>query len=92
MTALIAVFISSNTFEDTDPVFLKNRFVDTDLIWNVSMVDDFISLFLLSGSILTNHIAPWKRSFHFVMGTITFSGKIPIASSFMITAGRLFLI
>ena len=92
MTALMAVVISFNTFEDTDPVFLKKRFVDTDLIWNVSMADGFISLFSLSGSILTSHMAPWKRSFHSVMGTITFSGKIPIASSFMITAGRFFLI
>ncbi len=32
MTALMAVFISSNTDEDTAPVFLKKRFVDTDLI------------------------------------------------------------
>ena len=32
MTALMAVFISLNTFDDTEPVFLKNRFVDTDLI------------------------------------------------------------
>jgi len=32
MTDLIAVFISFNTFEDTEPVFLKKRFVDTDLI------------------------------------------------------------
>jgi hypothetical protein len=32
MTALMAVFISSNTVGDTAPVFLKKRFVDTDLI------------------------------------------------------------
>ena len=31
MTALMAVFISSNTVGDTAPVFLKKRFVDTDL-------------------------------------------------------------
>jgi hypothetical protein len=32
MMALIAVFISSNTFEDTEPIFLKKRPADTDLI------------------------------------------------------------
>ena len=32
MTALIAVFTSSNAFEDTDPTFLISRFVDIDLI------------------------------------------------------------
>jgi len=32
MTALTASFISSNTLDDTKPVFLRNRFVDTDLI------------------------------------------------------------
>jgi hypothetical protein len=32
MTALMAVFISSNMVEDTEPVFLKTRFVDTDRI------------------------------------------------------------
>jgi hypothetical protein len=32
MTALIAVFTSSNTFEDTEPIFLTSRLVDIDLI------------------------------------------------------------
>jgi hypothetical protein len=32
MTALIAVFTSSNTIEDTEPTFLKSRCVDIDLI------------------------------------------------------------
>lgn len=74
------------------PNFLINRVSETERIWNVSTAESLVKPFLEVMSRLTIQDLAAYRPFQSVIGTMTFSGKIPIALSLTITQGRVLLI
>lgn len=63
---------------DRTPRCLRNRATDRDFTWKASAAESLSNPFCASGSSLTNQGCSSNWSCHSVIGTTTFSGRMPI--------------